>query len=286
MSEFTAANLRHLSLFFRLGRNPAATVYESLGPDFFVAPAPGWLNLGLWDESVPREDGLAAVRNLVATLARKLPRDGVVLDVGNGLGAQDLVIREVARPSELVAINITETQLQQGRARLHEARAHPVNADATRIPLRDDTVDGIISVEAAFHFPSRAAFFAECRRVMKPGAVLTMSDVSAERLPLRPDEFFAGVTNLRVWGLKARNMASAERIRQQIVDAGFVDVDIRRCGDLVIRPAVSFLRKRLEHSSGGHFLFRGGTRLLLSQWELLHRRGAIEYLLIAARAPS
>jgi erythromycin 3''-O-methyltransferase len=286
MSEFTPANLKHLSLFFRLGRNPAATVYESLGPDFFVAPAPGWLNLGLWDESVPREDGLAAVRNLVATLARKLPRDGVVLDVGNGLGAQDLVIREVARPSELVAINITETQLQQGRARLHEARAHPVNADATRIPLRDDTVDGIISVEAAFHFPSRAAFFAECRRVMKPGAVLTMSDVSAERLPLRPDEFFAGVTNLRVWGLKARNMASAERIRQQIVDAGFVDVDIRRCGDLVIRPAVSFLRKRLERSTGGHFLFRGGTRLLLDQWELLHRRGAIEYLLIAARVPT
>lgn len=286
MSEFTLANLKHLALFLRLGRNPAATVYESIGPDFFIAPAPGWLNLGLWDESVPRDDGLAAVRNLVATLARKLPHDGVVLDVGNGLGAQDVVIREVAHPSELVAINITETQLRQGRARLHEAGAHPVNADATHIPLRDGTVDGIISVEAAFHFPSRAAFFSECRRVMKPGAVLTMSDVSAERLPLRPDEFFAGVTNLRVWGLKARNMASAERIRQQILDAGLVDVDIRRCGDLVIRPAVSFLRKRLELATEGPFLFRGGTRLLLDQWDLLHRRGAIEYLLIAARAPS
>ena len=33
----------------RYGRNPAATVYDSIGPDFFLALDEGWLNLGLWE---------------------------------------------------------------------------------------------------------------------------------------------------------------------------------------------------------------------------------------------
>lgn len=286
MSTLTWANLKHMALFLRLGRNPAATVYESIGPEFFIAPAPGWLNLGLWDETVPHGDGLAAVRQLVSTLAERLPKGGVVLDVGNGLGAQDPVIREVAQPRELVAINITEAQLRQGQARLEEADAHAINADATHIPLKDASVDGVISVEAAFHFPSRAAFFAECKRVLRPGGVLSMSDVSAERLLLRPDELFAGATNLRVWGLKARNMASAERIREQIVDSGFIDVEVRRCGDEVIGPAVAYLRERMGQAGEAPAVLKWASRLLLAQWDLLHRRGAIEYLLITARTPA
>jgi hypothetical protein len=33
----------------RQGTNPAARVYESIGSSFFLALAPGWLNLGLWE---------------------------------------------------------------------------------------------------------------------------------------------------------------------------------------------------------------------------------------------
>ena len=46
--KWTKQHLRHAGVFFRQDRNPAARVYESLGSDFFLAPAPGWLNLGLW----------------------------------------------------------------------------------------------------------------------------------------------------------------------------------------------------------------------------------------------
>ena len=42
-------HLRHAATLVRQGRNPAARVYESIGPDFFLALAPGWLNLGLWE---------------------------------------------------------------------------------------------------------------------------------------------------------------------------------------------------------------------------------------------
>src|SRR5215213_1676660 len=124
-----AAHLRHLGLFLRLGSNPAATVYDAIGPDFFLAPAPGWLNLGLW-ERPDHSDALAAVTRLVRVLAEELEPGGVVLDVGNGLGAQDPVIAQTTRPSQLIALNITRSQLEAGRNRLREAGAAPVNGDA------------------------------------------------------------------------------------------------------------------------------------------------------------
>jgi erythromycin 3''-O-methyltransferase len=281
MPRVTLENLKHLSLLVRLGANPAATVYESLGEDFFIAPPDGWLNLGLWEPG--QRDASKASEHLVATLATSLPKKSVVIDVGNGLGAQDAVIKEVTEARSLIAVNITEAQLRYGAARLARAGAAPVAADATRLPLRDSSADGVISVEAAFHFPSRASFFAEARRVLRPGGVLSMSDVSMERFPLRPDEVLAGATNLRLWGLKAANMSSAATIEAQIKEAGFEEVECKRCSSEVLDPAISYLRGRVEASEDAPWLYRVGSKLMLSQWALLRHRGVIEYLLITAR---
>jgi hypothetical protein len=120
---------------FRQGRNPAARVYESIGSDFFVAPAPGWLNLGLWEGPGSEGEAGDACRRLVTTLASALPAGGVILDAGNGLGTQDPLIAEVVRPHRLVAVNITEWQLMAGRERLREAAAGAVAGDAARLPI-------------------------------------------------------------------------------------------------------------------------------------------------------
>src|SRR6266516_3380851 len=46
---WTGQHVRHVAGIVRQGRNPAAQVYESIGSECFVALAPGWLNLGLWE---------------------------------------------------------------------------------------------------------------------------------------------------------------------------------------------------------------------------------------------
>ncbi len=66
-------------------------------------------------------------------------------------------------------VNITESQLSVGRDRLREAAVLGIVGDATRLPIADQSIDRVISVEAAFHFRSRRAFFDECFRVLKPG---------------------------------------------------------------------------------------------------------------------
>jgi cyclopropane fatty-acyl-phospholipid synthase-like methyltransferase len=280
----TSANLRHLWGLIKQSGNPAAAVYNSLGADFFLSPAPGWLNLGLWEGSGEEREAEIAVRRLVQTVASGLPTAGAILDVGNGLGAQDAVIAEVASPAELVALNITEAQLRFGRDRMRAARALPVAADATRLPFRSAAFDGVISIEAAFHFSSRERFFAEARRVLRDGGKLAMSDVSAERRrPRDLSEAVAGVSNVRAWGLTRRSLNSASEIHDLVRKAGFVDVDIRRVGDRTFTQAIRLFRGRLDQPRVPA-IQRMGARILLAQWELLYERGMMEYLLITATA--
>lgn len=283
----TRENLRHAASLVWQGRNPAARVYDSIGSNFFLALDEGWLNLGLWEgDGTDPSEAPRAVRRLVSAVAEPLPRGGVVLDVGNGLGAQDVLIADVVRPKRLVVLNITESQLRAGRRRLAEANAQPVNGDATRIPLRGETVDGVISVEAAFHFPTRARFFAEAFRVLRPGGILSMSDVPVTRLPRRPGELLAGLTQLRVWGLSSACVATADRIVEAVADAGFRDVEARLVGDRVIAPALAFVRRRLDvDGNEAPMAMRLASRAMLSQVELLWRRGLLDYLLLKAVKP-
>jgi erythromycin 3''-O-methyltransferase len=287
MAGWSVSNVRHAVGVVRQGRNPAAAVYDSLGADFFLALAPGWLNLGLWegDGSDPAEAPVA-VRRLVERVAADLPAAGDVLDVGNGLGAQDPVIASVATPRSLTAVNITLSQLVAGRDRLAEAGAGSVNADATSLPIRDGSMDGIISVEAAFHFSSRARFFAEALRVLRPGGVLTMSDIPTQRSPRGPAELVSALTQLRVWGLGVHAAATADEIADAARRVGFVDVRTELAGARTIAPALRFVRERLRRPQPG--VPRGqvlASRLLLAQVDVLWRHGMIEYLLLRAAKP-
>jgi SAM-dependent methyltransferase len=285
---WTSRHLRHIAEIVWQGQNPAARVYESIGSDFFLAPAPGWLNLGLWEGSGSEDEAETACRRLVQTMAAALPEAGVILDVGNGLGTQDPVIVEVLHPRRLVAVNITEWQLSAGRDRLREAAALGVAGDATRLPIADQSIDGVISVEAAFHFRSRRAFFDECFRVLKPGGALSISDIAIERLPFGPLELLAGLTQMRIFGLRPSAAMTADQIAEAARAAGFTAVDVTACGDLVIAPALQLIRHRLQATPTATAAPAGqrtAARLLLSQVELLWRRRIIEYILLRAVRP-
>jgi SAM-dependent methyltransferase len=281
----TRENLRHVLGVFRMGTRPAVTVYESLGTDFFLAPAPGWLNLGWWEGRGDEEEAGRAPERLVEILAASLPRNAAILDVANGLGAQDPVIARVAAPRLLVAVNLTEFQLRAGRKRLSSAGALPAVADAVRLPFPDRSFDGVICVEAAFHFSSRAAFFAEAIRVLRPGGVLSMSDVTVERWPRRLADAAAGLLLLRIWGMRARQVASAGHVAGLAEGAGFVDVRVELCAARTIDPAMRLTRSRLVSPQDISPVHVWGAWVGLRQVERLRAGGLIQYALLTARAP-
>jgi SAM-dependent methyltransferase len=285
LTGWTGEHLRHAAAILRPGGNPVARVYESIGSDFFLAIAPGWLNLGLWDGPGTEDEAEAACRRLVQTVAAALPTGGVILDAGNGLGTQDPLIAGQVRPSRLLAVNITEWQLAAGRDRLRQAAAAPVAGDAARLPVAGAAVDGIISVEAAFHFRSRAEFFAECVRVLRPGGVLTTSDIAVQRWPHTPAEALAGLTQLRVFGMRASAAMTAAQIGAAARAAGLVDVQVTLCGAEVIAPAIQLTAARLAGPTAAPTGQHAAARLLLRQVDLLWRRRIIDYVLLRAVRP-
>ena len=285
MLGWTSEHVRHAAEMVRQGRNPAARVYESIGSEFFLAPSPGWLNLGLWDGVASEGQAEAACRRLVATLASALPSGGVIVDAGNGLGVQDRLIAELVHPRRLVAVNITEWQLTAGRRRLAAVGAAPVVGDAARLPIADGAADGIISVEAAFHFSSRRAFFDQCYRVLRPGGVVTMSDIVTRRWPREPVELLSGLTQLRVFGLRRSAAMTAAQIAAAASAAGLAEVEVTSCGDRVIGPALRLAAARLSSAGAAPAGHRAVACALLWQVELLWRRRVIDYILLRAVRP-
>lgn len=285
MGSITRANLRHAAAMFRFGDRPAATVYDSIGASFFLALDEGWLNLGLWegDGGDPAEAPVA-VRRLVREIAEPLPAGGALLDVGNGLAVQDVEIAAMRRPSSLTALNITLSQLRAGAASLDTAGARGVNGDACRMPFAAQRFDGVISVEAAFHFPSRRAFFDEAFRVLRPGGVLTFSDVPVVRMPSTPGEALAGAAMLRLWGIRRRAAATPTQVIEGVRAAGFTDVGSRLMGDRVIAPAFRHVWARLA-AGEGEPAHRLAARTMLREAQLLWDRGILEYQLVSARKP-
>jgi len=84
---------------------------------------------------------------------------------GSGQSARSLERR-------FATVVATDTSLRQlAGLRAAGARAFPIAAAAEAVPLRDARAD-LVTVSAALHWFDRPRFFAEVRRVARPGAIL------------------------------------------------------------------------------------------------------------------
>lgn len=111
-----------------------------------------------------------------------IPAGGIALDVGCGPGTVTASLARAAGPDGLaLGVDISEPML----ARAVRAQAGPqvgfVRADAQRLPLRDETVDAVVSIGALQLVPDPAAALAQMARVLRPGGRLAVLVPTAGR---------------------------------------------------------------------------------------------------------
>jgi arsenite methyltransferase len=104
-----------------------------------------------------------------------IPPGGIALDVGSGPGSVTPSLARDAGPDGLaLGVDISEPML----ARAVRAAAGPhvgfLRADAQRLPLRDQTVDAVVSIAVLQLIPDPVAALSEMARVLRPGGRLAV----------------------------------------------------------------------------------------------------------------
>ena len=103
-----------------------------------------------------------------AMVARYLPRQGHLLDIGCGAGRAVLALSQVGY--QVTGIDVSEDMLAAGRSLSREAQL--AGADLLRLPFVDDHFDGLFMFFGALqHIPGRASrrrAIAEMARVTRP----------------------------------------------------------------------------------------------------------------------
>src|SRR3954470_23070603 len=116
-----------------------------------------------------------ALYHHVATLAPVAGRD--VLEVGSGRGGGASYVARYLKPRRMVGIDLSGKAVAFSNKRHGVANLHFQQGDAEQLPFDDESFDSVINVESSFCYPSIDRFFAEVRRVLRPGGHLHYTDL-------------------------------------------------------------------------------------------------------------
>lgn len=118
-------------------------------------------------------------RRTARTFVHILSREHAsVVDLCAGTGDMAVALRAVSLTPRILALDFSSQMLQRGRAKFQAREIQPIEADALHIPLRDGSMDLIVS---AFGFRNLANYDAGLReiyRVLKPQGEFGILDFS------------------------------------------------------------------------------------------------------------
>jgi ubiquinone/menaquinone biosynthesis C-methylase UbiE len=128
-------------------------------------------------------------RSVVAAVAPHIPDGGAVLDIGCGTGRLLERLRSAAPRARLVGVDRSTgmtTAARQLRPRL------PVEqGTAEALPHRDGAFDAVVTTISFHHWSDKRAGVGEVFRVLRPGGVFALTDISVDDLPSRPAALWA-----------------------------------------------------------------------------------------------
>ncbi|GAA2827293.1 SAM-dependent methyltransferase [Crossiella cryophila] len=216
-------------------RDPAARVrrfYEFTDPKTdFEGQRTRYVNIGYWQypDSTLDEAGAALATCLGDAVALAPEHD--VLDVGCGYGEQDFLWLNTDKARSVTGVDVTPRHVLAATQRAEQDgltdRLTFRMGSATTLPFPDASFDRVVSLDAAFHFHPRSAFFAEAFRVLRPGGLLGTVDT----IPLHgdtPREVFRSPRfSLYRFSIPDANWHDRTAYAEQLTRIGFDEVGVR-----------------------------------------------------------
>lgn len=139
-----------------------------------------------------------------------------VLDLGGGTG-------RAARALGQESLVFDGSHPMLVRATTYDLDA--VRGDVRSLPLRDESVDGVVVVDAMHHFPTAARAIEEAVRVLRPGGPLVIRDFDPSTLRGRGlvlGERLVGFESTFYTPVEMETMLQEAGLRTNVLDTGFV----------------------------------------------------------------
>lgn len=210
----------------------------------------------------------------------------LVLDVASGPGTSGL---QIARETgcEVVGVDLAPASITRATRAAEKAglsaRVRFLEGDAEALALQSESVDGALCECALCTFPDKPAAARELCRVLRPGARLALSDVTA--LPDRLPEQLCG---RRAWAACIADARPLDEIAGLLERGGLVVESTERHDDaLGAMLARVDARLRVVGALGAGVLGDGpaqGRTLVAAAQDAL-ARGLLGYAVVVARRP-
>ena len=265
------------------GRNRADLCYEFMGTKNRMAEDCTFLNCGYWAGTTDYQTAAKALVDVLADAAVIGPGDRV-LDAGCGFGDQDAHLARTRSPARILAVNVTNLQVEEAKQRNPAPGVEYRHGSATAINEPDGSFDAVISLEAAFHFDTRADFLREAFRLLRPGGRLGIIDM----LPLERDGrvLTGGLRgSIERWSTQVppANVYGVTRYREILAETGFTGIEIRSIRDQVFPAFLNRMKERLDEPSAKasmHPMLRLAMRHAIPD-----PFAAQDYIVVSARKP-
>ena len=209
---------------------------------------------------------LEAQANLTDFCMSLLPSvDGKkLLEVGCGNGVQSLYLHEKYSPGHINAIDLNDCNIDIARK---EAEKKGIKGiifqvdDAHHLTtIESNTMDFVINIESAFHYPDKTQFLRQMHRVLKPEGAFVIADILTRN-----------IRNKRLKGRWKRKMSyhhwPLSKYEAELPRAGFQNVNSTDITLKVIRGFACY-KRWLREMKKGHFI----EDLMLKLYYTIHTR--------------
>lgn len=123
---------------------------------------------------VPELEGQIALEHLHRyAMARELAKDKHVLDIACGKGYGSAMLAEVAQRA--IGVDISEEVVEHARHKYKRKNLEFKVGSCSKIPVRNTSIDLVVSFETIEHHDQHEAMMSEIKRVLRPSGVLIIS---------------------------------------------------------------------------------------------------------------